>query len=230
MDKKFEYDQLVEKRLNCNHCENLTNPSEFPDMDSCEINPWSLWQGNLNADILLVGKDWGGVEYFLKNEGRDSGKFTTDRNLVYLFNNVLGIPLRNPREETNNELAFFTNVVLCLREGSLTTKTEKVDDAYLKKCSFDCAKKYLRPLIGIINPKVVITLGKIPYDAVMTAYYLKAEKNLIDAVESQKSIYLGDTTRLFPVYHCGGKGLIIRNFETHIKDWERIKSYLDSIE
>lgn len=29
--------------------------------DACkkEINLWSYWQGSLNADIMLVGQDWG---------------------------------------------------------------------------------------------------------------------------------------------------------------------------
>jgi DNA polymerase len=27
------------------------------------IGPWTQWQGNLNAELMIVGQDWGGTEY-----------------------------------------------------------------------------------------------------------------------------------------------------------------------
>lgn len=52
------YAALVRRRK---ACRSLTNPGKCEGgiQDSDQIGPWSLWQGNLSADLLVVGQDWG---------------------------------------------------------------------------------------------------------------------------------------------------------------------------
>ena len=60
-DKSERYFQLVEARKACTACAGLSNPSTFHEgeFDSAQIGPWSRWQGNLNAAVMIVGQDWG---------------------------------------------------------------------------------------------------------------------------------------------------------------------------
>jgi hypothetical protein len=46
--------------------------------DSDHIGPWSLWQGNLNGEIVIIGQDWGDARYFIANAGRDAPKNPTN--------------------------------------------------------------------------------------------------------------------------------------------------------
>ena len=49
MRKKFKFTDLKEP----SEIEN----GKYDKEDS--IGPWSLWQGNLEAQILVIGQDWG---------------------------------------------------------------------------------------------------------------------------------------------------------------------------
>ncbi len=64
------YNKLVLERKACRACEGLVNPADYT-YDSDQIGPWSLWQGNLDSDLIIVGQDWGDTRYFEKWEGRD---------------------------------------------------------------------------------------------------------------------------------------------------------------
>jgi DNA polymerase len=63
--------------------------------DSDHIGPWSLWQENLNADLMLVGQDWGDVAYFVNNRGHEAARNPTNEMLRYLLSTV-GIPIASP--------------------------------------------------------------------------------------------------------------------------------------
>ena len=71
--KQQRYDALVEKRKACRLCVGLSNPAEakLRRFDSDQIGPWSRLHGDLNAQLLIVGQDWGGVKYYIDNEGKD---------------------------------------------------------------------------------------------------------------------------------------------------------------
>lgn len=73
MTKANAYEELVAARKACNRCHELENPAQVEGgrWDCEQIGAWSLWQGNLDAKLMVVGQDWGGTDYFLKNQGRD---------------------------------------------------------------------------------------------------------------------------------------------------------------
>jgi hypothetical protein len=101
--------------------------------------PWSLWQANLNSEIVLVGQDWGDISYFRQWEGRDqpSGN-PTNENLQKLLK-IVGIEIRKPRDP-QNQIVFFANVILCLKTGGLQGR---VDDKWFTNCS----RAFLKPLL-----------------------------------------------------------------------------------
>jgi hypothetical protein len=67
------YEQLVACRKHCHACKGMINPSEVDGgrFDSAQIGPWSRWQGNLLADLMVVGQDWGDEGYFRQGKGWD---------------------------------------------------------------------------------------------------------------------------------------------------------------
>lgn len=135
----------------------LINPQNICNGDfdkEEELNAWSKWQGDLKADILVIGQDWGGEQCYIKQNGKDSDKDDTNRNLIKLFESI-GIKVRKPSEQylnKENQNLFFTNCIMGIKEGK-------------KKCSIDKwikrnAEEFIEPLLFyVLNPKVIMTSG-----------------------------------------------------------------------
>jgi uracil-DNA glycosylase len=240
MNKEMRYQELVEKRKRCNECsiglqENeeleLINPSRCSNRqhDSSHIGPWSRWQGNIDAEIMIVGQDWGDDRYFIDNKGFDKTRTKsgapyenpTNKALMDLLNTI-GVNIEPCKDyETKGDL-FFTNAILCLKKKG--RMQGPVKDKWLK----NCGERFLRPLIDIVCPKVVITLGEKAYRSLCNIYNLEQEKNFKDAVENDNGYPLSANTLLFPVYHCGKRTMNTnRSFPEQKRDWERIKNSIN---
>jgi DNA polymerase len=224
MTKEEAYKKLVEKRKECSLCKDLRNPSlvEQGRYDQDDIGPWSLWQGNLNSNLVVVGQDWGGIPYFSRWEGRDqpSGN-PTNENLKELLK-IVGIEIRNPREQ-QDQIVFLTNLVLCLKKGGLQ---DRVEDQWF----VNCASAFFKPLLEIMNPKVVIALGKKASDSILGLYGIPYSKSAPFRSIVERSPYsLSNTVSLFPVYHCG-VGSVNRNrpMLQQREDWLKIGKWLQN--
>lgn len=66
LTKQERYDRLVSERkqCRCQECRPLCNQSQICGgaYDYNQIGSWSLWHGNLDAKIVVVGRDWGSAE------------------------------------------------------------------------------------------------------------------------------------------------------------------------
>jgi len=82
MNKQKEYEFLVEDVRHCVECDKYTNKYRTEivklehDKKRRHINLWAEWQGSLDADILLIGQDWGrlGGDLISKKEGTLTGE------------------------------------------------------------------------------------------------------------------------------------------------------------
>jgi hypothetical protein len=102
-------------------CKSACNDGAY---DSDQIGPWSLWQGNLKAELVVVGQHWGDTRYFLTNKGRELAHNPTNETLVKLLRSI-GIDIAAPNSEDGQSgCCFFTNAVLCLRQGGLQAKVK----------------------------------------------------------------------------------------------------------
>lgn len=219
-NKKEEYKRLVGLRKSCGKCgQHLANPSIVnAKFDSEEIGAWSLWQNSLEAKILVVGQDWGDIDYYIKSQGVDSDSNPTNRNLMKLFQSI-GINIGYPSMPKYNDDLFFTNAILCLKSGGMSAKI-------LDQCYERCGKLFLKPLVNIIRPTYIIALGKKAYETLCKVYGVRVEP-FKDIVDRRTPIKLTSETLLFPVYHCGAHGVNInRKFPEQQKDWEAIGRYL----
>lgn len=222
MDKISEYKKLVEVRKKCRRCESsgLLNPSEIKGgcYDSGQIGPWSRWQGNLNAPLMVVGQDWGGTDYFLKNKGHDKPGNPTDLNLINLIN-IAGFTIKDVYLPEGQNILFFTNAILCLKGGNLQSDVQK---EWFHNCAF-----FLRKQIEIVNPSIIVGLGKHAYEAVLSCYRLKAGSFKAE-VEAEKGRELPNGITVFAVYHCGIKSINMnRPMEAQKHDWLRVRRFLE---
>jgi len=118
MGKQDDYNLLVDKRKACRLCvgSGVSNPACIEDgiYDSNQIGPWSCWQGNLNAEIIVVGQDWGDTAYFLKWKGLDQPTGNpTNTNLKDLLRRF-GISIKEPCEP-QEPVIFLTNCQSALK-------------------------------------------------------------------------------------------------------------------
>lgn len=223
MSKEENYQTLVQSRKSCHLCSGLTNPADCADgvFDPDQIGPWTRWQGNLTAKLMIIGQDWGDSTYFLNNAGVESSKNPTNQNLVKLLASI-GVdvdPL--PKFSAFEGQIFLTNAILCLKEGGLqgTVKQEWFDN---------CGTKHLKPTIELVKPEVLISLGERVYTVLQELYDLPRIR-FRDAVNSKSGTSLASGIYYFPMYHCGSRIINThRKLEQQIADWARVKVSLNN--
>ena len=224
MNKELKYQELVSLRKHCFDCNvfGMRNQSETKS-DTDSIGKWSDWQGNLNAEIIVIGQDWGSFESWVNYKGEDSITSTTNKTLIELFK-IIGYDIGTVLSPNKSALLFFTNAVLCLKAG-------KMSDTVPKQCFANCSTKFLKPLIEIINPKIIITLGTSSYDSVIRLYSTKDRKIKYEPLKNvagkEPIELLKSGLKLFPFFHCGGLGLMNRKREIQIEDWKNLKGYIE---
>jgi uracil-DNA glycosylase len=223
VDKIEAYNALVQCRKNCRICKGLTNPAspEYCRWDSQHIGPWSLWQGSLDAQVMIVGQDWGGIKYFVDWQGRDQPHGNrTNENLRRLLE-IAGISIGDP-QEPQQQVVFLTNLILCLKlKGGLQGP---IEDAWLTNCT----KRFFVPLGDIIKPRAVLALGQKTSEAILKTYgvpFLRPAR-FSDMLGSSPYRLHGEMS-LFPLYHCGARGVNMnRSLDRQASDWQKVAVWL----
>lgn len=194
-DKKTKcnrYKKLVEDIQNCHCCEAIKIPiyeskgeclsnvdkEKYPEMN--QVNMWNYWQGSLDADIMMLGQDFGtlpkrasdrenqdkkekgyfsfeecinGVEWRTPITDEKAAKKhwgATDANIWNLFHQTFEM---NVTEEQDK--LFFTNMACCYRQNVISGNTN-----FRPEWLTLCANKYMGRLIDIIEPEIIIALGE----------------------------------------------------------------------
>jgi DNA polymerase len=224
--KAKAYASLVAARKQCHRCQDVVNPSSRADgrFDTiAHVGPWSDWQGNLNAEIMVVGQEWGGTKNYEEQSGRDSDSDPTNENLIALMKSIdheVDVP-SNLQGRTITGPYFFTNAVLCLRNGAATSDKESNDIS--AKSFKQCGTSFLRPQIDLIKPRTVLVLGKLSWFGLMKSFGLASPSRHTDTVEGA-SVRLNDHTEAIPLFHCGaGSTNRNRSFDLQLSDWARGK-------
>lgn len=269
-EKEQKYIKLINQISMCHCCECIKIPSfdengecllndthglpleaSFIDsIDGIYVNRWNCWQGSLNAEIMLIGQDYGNVDNIqlpqhssrwrddkiqTKEDAQRKWNSPTDANLFYLFKEIFGINLG----EQNDKL-YFTNLACCYRKNRTSGKA---NDAWF----YICANRYMGKLISIIQPKVIIALGEKVFNAL--GYCENAKIHLIEtsSAKSIKRMNYSDfvsecrfelsfsdsdsqtkSIPVYPVFHPGAYSNKNRPLNMQLNDWERIK-LLESI-
>lgn len=229
MSKLDIYSQLVIKRQNFNLADGLKNYSEV-GYEIDHVDGWEAWYSCLDAEIMLIGQDFADCLTFVKDNGKIEPNdvdfiYPTNKNLRKLFSECLGIEIGHPNDLKKKGKLFFTNSIIGLKtKGGM-------QGVISKEWQEQSANEFLKPLIDLVSPKIIITLGTSSFNSVCSVlkediqekiYKSKPLKFHVDKCYSTKA-----GVRIFPVYHCGSRGVNInRSFDKQKEDWVRIKRYL----
>ena len=237
ISKNVRYAELVADRKACRKCAGVINPSACAGgiHDTPEhIGPWSDWQGNLDADIMVIGQEWGGTDNYLRQSGRDRDQDPTNANLVMLMKEV-GVLLPPPSDvqgSSENGTVFFTNAVLCLRQGAATSRIagQKPVKANVpaNEVFSTCAQTFLRAQIELVEPGFVLVLGLLAWNGLMEAFSLPRRSTLKEVFE-RGPFPLNKTTTAFPLFHCGSKLHLNRPLALQMEDWKKAKAVMDRL-
>jgi uracil-DNA glycosylase len=211
-----QYAALVGARKACRICVErspgrLRSCAEF-DFDPDVVSLWELWLGHKNPKLLVVGQDFGNVDYFVRNRGRDAPDNKTNDNLHKLLA-AAGIAAGAPPEADPEPPVFLTNSILCLKEGAMSGP---IRSNWVRTCT----ERHLRPLLRWLRPPVVVGMGNFGWQAVRQAFALSSAPRRISLAAG--GIWIADDTRIFAVGHCSPLGLINRPWPRQVEDWRRV--------
>jgi uracil-DNA glycosylase len=229
MVEKEPYKKLVDKLKKFDFKDSgLKNPYKINDeYDGKHIGPWSEWQGNLEAKILVIGQDWGDVNYFETNKGKDRDDNPTNKNLRELFKEI-GIDTGLPNSLIPQPV-FLTNAILGIKgEDGKNHMSGKVKKGWVEEST----NAFTRELIDIIQPKIIITLGRMPLYAIYSMGLIDSKifNKKLKELANENPIELNNDQLLFAFSHCGGLGLANRNLDLQKEDWRKIKPFYDKIQ
>jgi len=190
------FKELIKRVETCTKCERMEHRRKVLGTQC----------GNLHSHILFIGEAPGrlGAELsgvpFLGDQTGDN------------FNNFLG------SINLSRQKIFITNTVLC-NPRDLAGNNDKPLDSEINKCSV-----YLRSVIQIVNPKIIITLGG------------KALKGL-DYINKHNIVLKRDVSApqkwwkytVFPLYHPSPKAFMTRSEELQYSDYARLCEYIRTI-
>lgn len=182
-------------------------------MDSDRIGPFSRWQGNLDAALMVVGQDFADVDGFQKHRGWPGERVRTNLTLAALLAHA-AIPVDPPQFGIADDRVFFTNAVLCMKRGGMRAPVSEA-------CASACGRRFLRPTIELIAPKVIVSLGARAMGAVCRAFDLEPPARLCAAVAVP--IPLAGSTVLMPLYHPAAS----RSRQAQESDWDRVRTLLN---
>ena len=225
MDRHDSYRVLVAKRKAHVFPPGLLNPSRIEGgrFDSQHLGPWSRWQGDLNADVVVVGQDWGDRAAFIKDEGIDSDQEQPGANLSAMALSG-GWDIGRPHAPVPQQL-FLTHAVLGIRETN--ARSGPLPAAWIED-----SLPFLVALLRIVQPRALVSLGSVAYRACRLAMHGK-ERDLhlpvdgpLTKLRQLNPICCPGKPDWFVFSHCGPLGLANRSRELQLQDWEQLGEWL----
>ena len=225
VSKELQYQELIANVQKSY----LAESRELRWCEDCkEINLWTYWQGrgHLNADIMLIGQDWGcpwdeaSAETIqnVRNLNRNipvnylrGNHSITDKNLISLFQTIgFEIQADDPR-------LFFTNLVMGYRSNGTS--------GGFKQAWATADAPFFRRLVEIIQPRILLCLGKETFRHTLRAFNVRIPSAarhynaFLESSEQPVRICYGDnaTAFVFGLAHCGVMGTLNRNRGTNEK-------------
>jgi DNA polymerase len=176
------------------------------------VSLWEQWLGHRTPKLLVVGQDFGNVDYFVRNRGRDEPYNKTNVNLDQLLS-AAGIDVKHPSQCDFEAPVFLTNSILCIKEGPMAGPilTSWVDA---------CTDRHLRPLIRLLRPPVVVGMGGAGWRAVRRVFGLAPAPLPIS--RAADICWVKEDTQIFAVGHCSPLGIINRPWPQQLADWRRV--------
>ena len=216
--------ELISVRKSCEICPDR-NPGKIHAGASFAFDPdvisyWSQWLGHPEPQILIIGQDFGDIDYFKRFRGVDDPENETNDYLYKLLVHAGLTPSRPPQPDPNTRV-FLTNSVLCLKEPPMNSPLRK---PWIRACAI----KHLRPLAHKLKSPIIVAIGGPAWIAARFAFEIKeAPENIGAAAGGMWSTK--EWGHVFAVGHCGRLGQGNRPWHIQLKDWSRIGEALKLI-
>jgi uracil-DNA glycosylase len=217
----MSYDKLVLARKSCRKCAELVNPADpsHAHLDGAEVGPWSRWLASRPAKLILVGQDWGTVDYYRDHNGRDIPDNRTNKRLKE-FLELCGFAVGPPDQTDRLSGVFATNAILCLKHGTMS--------AAVKSKWYSACSQFLKWTIEETSAPIVVALGSHAYEAVVGAYGMIPRPPSFPEAVAASPFPVDGSRVLFAVYHPAARHKN-RTLEQMRADWNRIATHLKEL-
>lgn len=237
----IEFEELFKSLGVCDLCTNLKKKNSadcslinfYSNQEMCRKIPsiWTDWTRRTDADIMIIGQDWGPFlemeklyKKYLEDETIEnwetlieSEKSLTKRNLEKFLKTSANLSRIKLSKDFMKKI-YITNAIMCARKGE-NYRSNNID---LKVSTLNC-KKYLYQQIDIIKPKIIVTLGYYPLLSLSKIYGFSIEKNLTNTICKNEAITFNDFT-IIPMYHPAAQISFEKQIERYKLIWECLKS------
>ncbi len=183
------------------------------------VSPWSKSAHNVDAEVMIVGHDWSSEKWMsgpVDEESAQRGyssRFPTNRNLFDLLKRHFGLSFAE---------VYATNAFPFIKKGK-PQGSIKPEDMQSAACEF------LLPQIEIIQPVIVICLGKATFNAVRGAYGVTQKTAKLDeAINTPFS----KNPEIRAVAHTGSRTTNMRNraiSDQVDRDWKALRRRFDEL-
>lgn len=135
------------------------------------VSPYSKSAHNVDAEIFVVLQDWSSEENLSGVVCEETNRLGytpsvgTNKNLIRLIIEHLGLELKD---------TYATNLFPFIKPGEMSANIEVRD---LRRA----ASEYTIPMIGIINPRIVVALGMKTFNAIRCSSGLEEVCNMDEA-------------------------------------------------
>jgi len=167
------------------------------------IKVLSHLNGNMHSNILFIAEA--------------PGRLGADKTGIPLFGDKTGDNFEKLIGSINwkREDIFITNAILCNpREESGNNGTPHITE--IRNCSY-----YLRMTIELVNPQLIITLGRVALEALnsILPHSFSLRKNV-------GQIHDWNGFKLVPLYHPAPRALVHRSLSEQLDDYKRIAAFI----
>ena len=139
--------------------------------------------------------------------------------------NAAGITTGTLDNPESNYKIHFTNIIPFIRTGEMQGNKEGIIS---KTVIQECAVQFLKPLIEIVKPKIIITLGLSVFEGLQAIFNIKPSTRSFTSIVEDSPLFIDSTLKIFPMFHCGAMGVNLnRRFEIQKEDWRKVKTALN---
>jgi uracil-DNA glycosylase family 4 len=249
MNKKEKLDNLIEEMSNCTKCTKLTKKTKnsiidcsliniYKDKDMCKSIPsiWTDWYNRLDAEIMIVGQDWGPVDdmkKFYKKYKEHSGndniekKATIWKQIIEEEKSLTKKMLTKYIVESaklNNifidndylDKIYITNAIMCGRRGKNYRDAKNFS---VKECTINCME-YLKHQIDIVNPKIILTLGYYPLLSLSKIYQFEIDNTLTKTINNMPELHINNI-KIIPLFHPASQIKGSAQLKQYSKIWDK---------
>ena len=194
MDKHAELLALA-KRRQATEWERYTSIGDYHDGKyECDfVSPYTKSAGNVDAEIMVMLQDWSSDEAMKEPFDEDAANLgytpslQTNKTLIKLINETLELKLSD---------IYATNLFPFIKPGKMSERIPQPD-------LIAAGRQFAMPQVRIVNPKLVICLGLVTFNALRRACDLNPCRPFGVAIENPFNV---GSTRVWCQAHTGALG------------------------